>query len=114
MMLLVISTKNLISPILFLLLPLRQLLTELSPPPCLPTAVLPTHVYIDMYVLCVFVHLPICVSVRGCFANNWRSEDLVKSQRLLKLNVHCYPLPNNSGQFLVFFFRMYIQCFNQK
>lgn len=75
-------------------------LTELSFPPS-PVPLTYIHILICVCFLLCFVHLLIRVSVKKCSANSWRSEDLSKSQRIIKLNVHCYPLPHNSWQ--VFF-----------
>lgn len=86
-------------------------LTELSfPPP--HQSLLHTYICVCFFVLFCFVHLLICVSVKKCFSNSWRSEDLSKSQRIIKLSVHCYPLSHNSWQ--VLFFRLCIQGFHQK
>lgn len=78
-----------------------------------------THTYIyiyidiDMYILCSScpsTHL----SVKGCFANNWRSADLLKNQRFIGLNVHCYPILHNNWQgFCGVFFRTH-KYFNIK
>lgn len=90
--------------------PSEAALTELSLPPPLPTPVPPTHIYIYICMFCVFLSICPSVSLSGDALQT--TGDLVKSQGLLKLNVHYYPLSHNSWQ--VFFSRMHIQCFNQK
>lgn len=85
-------------------------LTELSIPfPDAPQSLLCIYMCI-LCSSCPSAHL----SVRGCFANNWRSADRLKNQRFIMLNAHCYPILHGNWQgFSGVFFRTYM-CFNQK
>lgn len=112
MMLLAISTKKVDFYHSVFISPSKAALTELSLPPALPTPVPPTHIYIYMYVLCGFcpsAYLCLCQGMPCKQLEVWRSGE--ESDSLTSMfTIILYH--TTAGR--VFFFRMYIQCFNKK